>query len=235
MTFDEVMASLKSHGNESTKNILKKHGAREPFFGVQVADLKKIQKKIKVNHALAMPLWASGNSDAMYLAGMIADPNAVTELELNKMAKEAYWYYLSEYAVAPLAAESPFGLKLALEWIERAEENIQAAGWVVLSHHVALLPDEAIDLELIQSLMERAAREVHLFQNRVAYTQNGFIIAAGTYCKSLFESAMDMGKKIGKVKVDMGETACKVPFIPDYLQKIKARGKVGVKSRKTKC
>jgi len=30
-----------------TKNVLLKHGARGPFFGVNVGDLKSIQKRIK--------------------------------------------------------------------------------------------------------------------------------------------------------------------------------------------
>ena len=71
MNIDEVMLELKNCGNESTKKTLIKHGAKAPFFGVKVEDLKKIQKKTKTNHKLALELFATGNSDAMYELGDI--------------------------------------------------------------------------------------------------------------------------------------------------------------------
>jgi hypothetical protein len=50
MTAQEILDELKSLGNEATKKVLLKHGAREPFFGVKVEDLKKIQKRIKKDY-----------------------------------------------------------------------------------------------------------------------------------------------------------------------------------------
>ena len=128
MTREDVMKELKFFGNEQTKTIFIRHGAREPFYGVKVGDLKTLVKKIKKNHKLSMELYDTGNSDAMYLAGLIADENEISREDLEKWADEAYWYMLSEYTVPWLAAESPFGWELALEWIESHEEGIAAAG-----------------------------------------------------------------------------------------------------------
>ena len=47
MTTKEVLTELKSYGDERTKNTLLRHGAKEPFFGVKVQDLKKIQESEK--------------------------------------------------------------------------------------------------------------------------------------------------------------------------------------------
>ena len=73
MTKDQVMTELKKKGSESIKKLFLNHGANEPMYGVKVADLKVIQKKVKKDHELAMGLFATGNYDAMYLAGLIAD------------------------------------------------------------------------------------------------------------------------------------------------------------------
>lgn len=43
------------------------------MFGVSVADMKVIAKRIKGEQDLACELYQTGNSDAMYLAGMVAD------------------------------------------------------------------------------------------------------------------------------------------------------------------
>jgi len=75
MTVKEVLKQLEDFGDERTKNTLSKHGAKEPFFGVKVADLKKILKQTKKNHELSLELYNTGNSDAMYLAGLMADEN----------------------------------------------------------------------------------------------------------------------------------------------------------------
>ena len=135
MTTPEILKQLETFGSEQTKKIFTKHGAREPFFGVKVQDLKKIQKKInrtspqagKNNH-LALELFETGNSDAMYLAGLISEPKKLTKKQLQNWVKEAYWYYISEYAVAWTASESNYAWELAEEWIKSDNENIASAG-----------------------------------------------------------------------------------------------------------
>ena len=79
MTKDEVLTELKSYGDAQTKKTLMRHGAHEPVFGVKVADLKKILKKTKKNHELSLELYETGNSDAMYLAGLMADEKQISK------------------------------------------------------------------------------------------------------------------------------------------------------------
>jgi len=235
MTLDEVMAELKGYGNAGTKKILIKHGAREPFFGVKVQDLKKIVKKVKKDHNLSLELYATGNSDAMYLAGLIADETKITKANLQGWAKEAYWYMVSEYTVPWVTAETPFAEELALEWIESDVEGIAAAGWTTLSSYAALKKDEELPVATYASLLDRVASGVHDAPNRVRYAMNGFVIATGASIASLTESAKKVATTIGKVSVDMGGTACKVPLATDYIKKIEDRGSIGKKRKTARC
>ena len=74
MTAKEILTELKSLGTASYKKLLMtNYGAKEPLFGVKIGDLKKIQKRIKQDYQLALDLYDTGNYDAMYLAGLIAD------------------------------------------------------------------------------------------------------------------------------------------------------------------
>ena len=91
MTKDEIMLELEKFGSEQSKKVLVRHGAKEPFYGVKVADLKKIVKKTKKNHELSLELYETVNSDAMYLAGLIADESQITREQLNDWADKAYW------------------------------------------------------------------------------------------------------------------------------------------------
>ena len=235
MTLSEVMTELESYGDDRTKNTLMNHGAKEPFFGVKVADLKKILKKTKKNHELSLELYATGNSDAMYLAGLMADEKQITKAQLNSWVKDAYWSYLSEYAVPWVAAETDFGFELGLEWIESKEETIAAAGWSTLSSYAAVNSDDKLDVKAYKALLTRAEKEIHNAQNRVKYTMNQFVISIGCYVEALTEEAVKTGERIGAVTVDMGGTACKVPLATTYIQKVIDKDRVGKKRKTARC
>lgn len=235
MTTQEIVKELKSFANDSIKKTLLKHGAKEPFYGVKVEDLKKIQKKIKKDYEIALELYDTGISDAMYLAGLIADDKKMTKANLNHWAKNAYWSMISEYTVPWVAAEGNYGHELALEWIESNKENIASSGWATYSNLLALTPDEKINKKEIKSLLKRIEKEIHKAPNRVKQTMNGFVIAVGGNVPELTDLAIATGKAIGPVTVDMGGTACQTPYSPEYIDKIKKRGSIGKKKKTVKC
>jgi 3-methyladenine DNA glycosylase AlkD len=233
MTKTEVLKQLQSLGSASIKNIFLNHGAIEPVYGVKVSDLKTIQKKNKNDQQLAMELYDSGVSDAMYLAGLVANGGKMTKKQLQDWAKKASWYMISEYTVPWVTAESPFAHELALEWIESKNANIASSGWSTLSGLLALKPDSDIDAKEVKAMLSRIEKTIHQAPNRVRYCMNGYVIAVGGYVAALSDQAIAVGKKIGEVKVDLGNTACQVPSAPEYIQKIKDRG---AKKKKTlKC
>jgi len=235
VTLDEVMADLKAHGTEQTKKTLMRHGAREPFFGVKVEHLKTIVKKVKKDHALALALYDTGTSDAMYLAALISDPARFTKGQLNKWAKGAYWYMLSCFTVAWAAAESRFGRELALEWIESPKEQIAAAGWSTYSSLLSLKPDEELDHDEIVGLLERIEDDIHTAPNRAKYAMMMFVISVGCFVVTLTAVAKAKVKAIGKVTVDMGDTDCKVPDAGPYIDKVIAMGRHGKKRKSAMC
>ncbi len=235
MTTDEVMKELAAYGDAQTKKTLMTHGAQEPLFGVKVADLKKILKKTKKNHELSLALFATGNSDAMYLAGLIADEKKISKAQLEEWAEKAYWSYLSEYAVPWVASETPFGFELGLNWIKSDKSNVAVCGWGTLSSCAALHPDTELDIEKYSQLLDLVAKEIHTASNRERYCMNGFVITVGSFIKVLTDTAIATANKIGKVTVDMNGTACKVPLATDYIKKIVDKGQVGKKRKTARC
>ncbi len=235
MTLNEIMHQLQQWGSESTKKVLVKHGAREPFYGVKVEDLKKIQKKIKSDYPLSMELYNTGNSDAMYLAGLIADPLKMTRDDLNQWVEKAYWYSLSEYTVAWVASESPFGTELALQWIDSEKENTASAGWATLASIASIKPDDEMDTSLYMQLLEKVSKTIHKEKNRVRSAMNNFVITVGGYCVDLTAEAVKTASIIGKVHVNMGDTSCKLPLATEYIKKMHDRNKLGRKRKTARC
>jgi histone H3/H4 len=235
MTKDQVMKDLEKKGSDSIRKILKNHGANEPIFGVKVADLKVIQKKVKKDHQLAMELFSTGNYDAMYLAGLIAEESKMNKKDIEQWAERSHSSGISEYTVAWVAAESDFGWELGMKWIDSPIEKIASAGWNTLSGVIAMKPDNELDIATIKKLLQRIVKEIHGAPNRVRYTMNGFVIGVGSYIKELTKEAVEIAKKIGDVYVDMGGTACKVPAAADYIKKMEAKGSIGKKKKTVKC
>jgi 3-methyladenine DNA glycosylase AlkD len=231
MTVKQVMAFLKEHGNETTKRTLIRHGAREPFFGTRIADVKELARQIKVDHGLSIELWETDNTDAMYLAGLIADPDRISKADLNRWVDTAYWYLLAESPVAWVAAESPYGFELARAWIDNKREMVASAGWATWCSLLSTRPNKEIDLGEVDRLLKRVEQTIHTEQNRVRYTMNQFVISAGTYIPQYTERAKALGKRIGTVHVDTGETECKVPNIVSTIEKAESRDAIGKKRK----
>ncbi len=235
MNVSQVMTELKKKGTSQTRKVFLRHGAPEDMFGVKVGDLKVIAKKIKGDHELACELYETGNSDAMYLAGMVADGGKMTRTQLDKWAKSAPWSMIAEYTVPGVACENPHARDLAAKWIKAKDPRLAACGWATYGGILATRDDDELDLDEIRGLLKQVEKSVHKAPGRVAYTMNAFVISVGTYVSQLLSDARSTANKIGKVSVDMGETQCKVPLATDYIAKVEKAGRVGKKRKTMKC
>ncbi len=234
MTAKEIVAELKKLGTTQTKKMWMTHGAQEPCLGVKVEDMKKIQKRVKMDYQLALDLYDTGIADAMYLAGLIADDAKMTKKDLQKWVENATWGMVAEYTVPWVASASPHGREVALKWMESKDEAIASAGWQTYSSMVAIKEDPDLDLGEIKSLLQRVAESIHQQPNRVKYVMNSFVIAVACYVKPLHKLAVDTANDIGKVAVHL-VGACKIPFAPDQIKKFEARSAIGKKRKSPKC
>ena len=230
-----ILDEIKPLGSESYRKILMRHGVREPVYGVKIEHLKKIQKRVKKDYRLALDLYDTGVYDAMYLAGLIADERRMTRKDLRRWLGGATSATLCDYTVPWVAAESAHGRELALEWIDAKDANVASAGWNTLSGLVALRPDGELDLKELKRLLARVAKTIHASPDRVRYAMNSFLIAVGSYVEPLSDEAVAAAKKIGTIEVDMGDTACQVPYAAAYIDKVRQRGAVGKKRKTVRC
>lgn len=236
MNTKEILAEIKKSGSEQTKKTLLKHGAKEPFYGVKIEDLKKIQKKIKENQQqVALELFESGIGDAQYLAGLMAHGSKMSKKELQTWAENAGWQMISEYSVAWVASENENAFEIALKWIDSKQPKVASSGWNTISSIMATWPDEKLNIPALRKLLKRVEKEIDGAPNRIKYCMNSFVIATGTFIKDLNKEAIETGKKIGNVEVDMNGTYCKVPFAPDYIKKVMDKGYLGKKKKTVKC
>jgi 3-methyladenine DNA glycosylase AlkD len=237
MTAQDVVNELKTMANPTHKRIWMNHGAKEPFLGVSIADMKKIHKRVKVDHQLALDLYATGIGDAMYLAGYIVDDTKMTKKDLERWVEEGQVFsaMLNAYTVPWVASGSKHGRELGLKWIDSKKDYVAVSGWATLSSLVSTKPDDELNIAELKKLLQRVEKTIHDQPNRVRYVMNSFVIAVGGFIKALTKDALAVAKKIGKVHVDMGGTSCKVPDATEYIKKVEKAGKLGVKRKMAKC
>jgi hypothetical protein len=171
----------------------------------------------------------------MYLAGLMADEKKITEAQLNEWIDQAYWFYLNEFAVPWVAAETSFGFELGMKWIQSDRESIAAAGWSTLAYYAGVNQDKDLDIKAYTQLLNKVSAEIHRSPNRVRHTMNGFVIAIATYLKDLTEKSRTVAAQIGEITVDMHGTACKVPLATAYIDKAIEKGQLGKKRKTARC
>ena len=85
MTVKETLKQLEALGDEKRRAHNIKTGAGDNQFGVKTGDIRKLAKKIKTDHKLALELWKTGNVDAQMLAILVMEPKQVSADDLDRM------------------------------------------------------------------------------------------------------------------------------------------------------
>lgn len=117
MNAKEVLATLKQLGKAQTAAIYQRHGSGKNVFGVLSSEIAKLQKKIKVDHPLAMELWRSGNAEARILALQIADPEQLTRADADRLVQEGPARFVGSY-LAGLLSRSPLADEMMRAWMK---------------------------------------------------------------------------------------------------------------------
>jgi len=235
MTVSEIIERLEAMGGVSYRRILMNHGAKEPVLGVKIADLKLIQKEIRVDYPVALELFDTRIYDAQYLAALITDDARMTKRDLRRWLTRSNCPAINSTSVAWVTAGSRYAVEMALEWIPSEKEDKSQTGWMTMASLVSFQDDSDLDLDGLKGLLEQVGKTIQDQPNLVRYAMNGFVIATGCFVSELTKDALRTAKAMGKITVDMGNTACQVPSAVESIQKVQKRGTIGNKRRSAKC
>lgn len=218
MTVDQVMAELKKLADPRAVKVWQKMGMpTDKYLGVNITKSRDLAKKIKTNHGLATELWAEDIHDARLLATFIADPREFTEKSLHEWVSEADFFDITDKIAQHIVPSVPFASKLMTKWMKSKEEFVRRTGWMTLAHWGATSP-EMSEAELTAHL-KTIETKIHSEANWVREAMNYALIAIGKRDAVFNAVALAAAKRIGPVKVDYGDTSCKVPDAIVYLTK----------------
>jgi 3-methyladenine DNA glycosylase AlkD len=235
MDFEMVMQELETLGKERIKKTYISNGAHEPLFGVATGAMKPQAKQIKINQPLADQLYATGNYDAMYFAGIIADPMAMTEADFDRWMDGAYFYMLSDYVVAVTLAESHLAQVVADKWIASGEELRMSAGWSCYCWLLGNRPDTEFSESKIASMLEQVENTIHDSPDRTKSAMNNFMYTVAISYIPLHDKAVETAKAVGPVEMKRGKKKSSILQASINIQKEIDRGKLGFKRKYVRC
>jgi 3-methyladenine DNA glycosylase AlkD len=156
-----TLAWLERRGTARNRDGMARYGIRSAkAFGVSMATMRPLVKKLGRNHELAVALWDSGWLEARVLAGFIADPTRVSPAVMDRWCRQFDNWAVCDSTCIHLFSRTPHAWKKAAAWSRRRDEFVKRAGFALLAAlavHDKKAPDEPFRRGL--KLIEAAAAD----------------------------------------------------------------------------
>ena len=214
MTINEILARLKSLGDDARRAHNTKAGAPDNQFGVKLGDIRAMAKKIKTDHELALNLWDTGNVEAQLLATLIIKPKSLSADELDKLTRSTTCAQVADWLNAYVVAQHPEKEALREKWMMAKDRWAARAGWNLTASRVNKGAD-GLDLP---ALLDRIEKEMPKAMPEVQWTMNNTLAAIGIHHPKRRKRAIAIGEKIGLYHDWPVSKGCTPPYVPVWVE-----------------
>ena len=194
-TVDEVMEQLKSKAKiDQLQGMARFAIVGDQRLGVSVPDMRKIAKDIGKDHQLALGLWETGVPEGMIVAGMIAEPEKLTEQQMETWVVDINSWDICDQVCMNLFEKTPLAEKKIYEWSVREEEFVKRASYALiacLAWHDKEASDEAFT-QYFPVIVDGATDE----RNFVKKAVNWALRNIGKRNQALNKEAIEVAKEI---------------------------------------
>ncbi len=165
----EVQAILTSLKRRSSKRTRDEMGPRygvftDKAFGVKVADIQQVARKVGRNHELALALWKTGWYEARMLTAFIEELEFVTAAQMDRWCKDFDNWGICDTLCFHLFDRTSYAFAKVVQWSKSREEFVKRGAFALLAC-LALHDKQASDEQFRQCLplIERAASDERNF------------------------------------------------------------------------
>jgi 3-methyladenine DNA glycosylase AlkD len=219
MDVKETLKQLEALGNEKMRAQNTKHGASGNQFGVRRGDLRKLAKKIKTNHELALALWGTGNIDAQFLAILLMKPENLSADEMDRTVRSVTFVEVADWLNSYVVKHHPDKETLRLAWMGTDDPMAARAGWSLTAGRVVKSP-EGLDLP---ALLDRIESEMGSATPEVQWTMNCCLAEIGIHFAHHRERALAIGETLGIYRDYPCSKGCTSPFAPIWINEMVRR------------
>ncbi len=219
MKVREAMAQLEKLGDEKRRVFNAKRGASDNQFGVKTGDIRKLAKKIKVDHELGLALWKTGNVDAQMLAILLVRPKDLAAKQLSVMAREGTCEWVADWLNSYVINKHPDRESLREDWMASKDAMTARAGWSMTAQRVSKSPD-GLDLA---ALLDRLESEMPTAPPQAQWTMNMALVNIGIHHEDHRERALAIGEALGIYSDYPASKGCTSPFAPIWINEMVSR------------
>ena len=131
---EEVLQKLKAKARpEQLEGMARYAIVGKGRLGVSVPEMRKIAKDSGKDHALALDLWKTGIPDARIVAGMVGEPDKLTEKQMEYWVKDFDSWDVCDQVCMNLFDRSPLVVKKIHDWADREEEFVKRAAFALIA------------------------------------------------------------------------------------------------------
>ena len=131
---EEILTKLKAKARPDQLPGMARYGMKtENRLGVQIPELRKLAKETGKNHQLALELWKTDIAEARILAGMVDEPEKVTEQQMDNWVKDIDSWDIGDQTCMNLFEKTPLAWKKITEWSNRPEEFVKRTAFGLLA------------------------------------------------------------------------------------------------------
>ena len=159
---EAVLGSLEKLSNKRIRDeLMPRYGIHaKKAFGIGMASIHELARKIGRNHELALALWKTGWYEARLLASFVDEPLRVTPVQMDRWCRDFDNWGVVDTICFKLFDKTPFAFAKVEEWSKRKAEFEKRAAFALLaslSVHDKKAPTEAFMRCL--PLIEKAASD----------------------------------------------------------------------------
>jgi 3-methyladenine DNA glycosylase AlkD len=162
---DAVLAELKALGSEENRAGMARFGINaERAYGVSIANLRPLARRLGKNHALAAALWKSDVHEARILAAFVDEPKRVTAAQMDRWVAAFDSWDLCDQVCNNLFVRTPFVETKVAKWAKDQREFVRRAAFALIASytvHAKGIPDDAFRPML--ALVEKHATDPRNF------------------------------------------------------------------------
>ena len=131
---DEIINKLKAKARpEQLKGMTRFAIVGEGRLGISVPEMRKLAKEIGKDHQLALELWRCGIPEARIVAGMIGDPEKLTEQQMEDWVKDFNSWDVCDQVCMNLFEKSTLAMKKIHDWSKRDEEFVKRTAYALIA------------------------------------------------------------------------------------------------------
>ena len=195
---DEVQATLESLERMSTKrdreNLTRFGITANKAFGVSMANIQVVARRLGRSHTLAAALWDTGWYEARMLTSFVDEPARVTPTQMDRWCRDFDNWGICDTVCFNLFDRTPYAWQKVAKWSGQRDEFVKRAAFALL-WGLTVHDKHADDAPFAEGLrlVERAATdERHLVKKSV----NMALRAVGKRNRALNAAALAVARQL---------------------------------------